>query len=1637
MSNDTQNTLPLPSDRTLTTDYVALKPGNYKARTDLTPYKGKNLTNNQILDYKPESPFGIGDALSVVYVYPQGTIEIIGNVYCWNKLVKPGIYSQFEKIRYLNNEVVLPRVESNVFQHHASYDKTIRVPNRFVSKNSQHAEPIIQYHYVDFNEQIVSTNGDKVYPIPVLGGTLTLYPDGTFKTEGVVVKSTDSKLVDEYGYLGDGNDYGTLNLFYNDITKDDVNPKNVYQVLSENEDGSITYGAIDLNKHLVRDSWVPLPPGIIPVNDGKVSISTNGLMTIDGTVITDKGHLILPGTVYYRELFTKDKQGNLNPNPNMVDTSVVYNPRMEVIGDLDWGKTVLAIADGKKSIYEYHMDNYQVIQSEEGPTVLYLPMDGWDTFTTAAANPKFNMAYLSKFVDATLIENKDKYPWYGGQVKIGGFYLTGKVRPFPKTKSFKYYPIFDHRCFWNPDNISSEPIPYDRVIHLNKETFETRKQEWLIQYDKLGNEIDNTFVPYRSLKRTDEISSVRLTNTNIETSGTVVWKRNDQYYSIFGNNQTELYTDWPDIKEFQGSYLELFTPLGYFKDEPIFISKEGDGTDPHGNYEDSFDGIRRQEPGVFNIVTRNITHYLTSLEKALIDNYYKENIIIVGDYNTLDFYVKHYHRLDGVSDTTRSKLTLEYHGYRFAEVYPRMLSIKNTLFASRNVLTDLLRVYRYTRDEESTSPYWDVASVGSQYQGGHHIFSQRSKLLSVKEKGNTRLLRVAPHASTYKDYHNVEYNESHWGYYEEPNFNVTERVILSEASPIVVANNGNGIQYFYHTSEDLKYITGSFTLSRNESFTIPITLENKYGYIDVWYDDPFDEHIDTNYRNPNVKRIKLRKDRSITPLKLLFPEQVTNNTQKIIGSGEPRAMLTLIDNSDPNTVLLTKRVDNSGTWSLNNLPELIVGDTYTITQTDEFGITSRVEFTVVREKLKEGDYITPRQLFGRNVYAYPVNLRNVNNLPGEANLIDSQLSFDVANETYTIEGLFVDREGNIFKEGTYPLGVTPEVYRSNVLGITTFDFPPQHRYKGNDVYRFSRRPYRATTDMTHHSQNTSLLANQLTNEDWVFSKQWLDDAVNYISDIDDATFTQLYGTEFTKEDIRLFVTNFKTYLRHSDISIGRFQNKLTIDVLCPMIVNTTNTLAYYIYRNNAYRKEGYTIQELIPLLKRNAPWWDIPLTTLNVQNRRQINEYDRGVLIRSNQVDQMSYTKPIGYDTHLVFKLTSTDNVRINGKLVVTPNEYTTTLSKTLYEFDGWDSIKSTHTNGVYEWLYKSEYGYTLDRNYDEMNPKMADDVLQHWTNKGYPPSLFVFDNWANGRVVYHDDGETVTIYGRVKVGGRYTRNITQSAVPKSGIQFLSFCPNAYYPADNSGRITLNDDDSITIEGFVMYRVVDEDCNPITVTPSKEFDARLEHVKIESVDGSSSFININNPANTVMIEYKITNIDREDIDYVKTSMDYSGTFVNFGTASREYNATNSDGNVYGFSYDADGLATNEMSQGGVLVKQGVWRSHTDANALCTMEFIPIGTRTYGVEYGDLYIRYHVNPLGVNIPEPGTYTSQTNFEINSKPTYHGYASDNYGELSVTFAALLDHPDKLRKSLISKPIVVRSLYVNPIVYQYTGD
>lgn len=151
--------------------------------------------------------------------------------------------------------------------------------------------------------------------------------------------------------------YGSITTYYNDVTKDDVNPRNVYRLISENEDGSVTYGAIEANQDLTPTSFPKLPLGIIPVNDGKVTVNTNGTIDISGTVITSTGYKINGTHFRYIDL-VNNVDGVLKFNEDMLDKSGVYNPTFTHISPtgLEYNK-VITVANGEVDIYRYHTEN--------------------------------------------------------------------------------------------------------------------------------------------------------------------------------------------------------------------------------------------------------------------------------------------------------------------------------------------------------------------------------------------------------------------------------------------------------------------------------------------------------------------------------------------------------------------------------------------------------------------------------------------------------------------------------------------------------------------------------------------------------------------------------------------------------------------------------------------------------------------------------------------------------------------------------------------------------------------------------------------------------------------------------------------------------------------------------------------------------------------------------------------------------------------------------------------------------------------------------------------------------------------------------------------------------------------------------
>ena len=946
-----------PSDDTLTLEYVALQPGNYPPNTDLTPYKGTNLTAEQLLDYKPLNPFGIGDMHSLVYIYPQGTIEVVGKVYCWNKLVKPGIYSPFEKLRYIDDTEVVPVKSKDYLSHHAVYNHTLRIPNKYMEKDDNGQLDVIKYRYVSFEEQITADNGTKVYPVPILNGRLTLYPDGTFKTEGVAVKSTDKSLVDGYGYLGDHANYSSVQTYFDTITLNDLDPKSVYEVLEVNSDGSVTYGPVASNQNVVTSYWLPIPVGLIPVNDGRITINEEGSIAIQGLVITDKGYRITQPRFNYRDLFIRTPDGDLKENEAYIDKSAMYNPRLQPLTGNNDNPIVLNIADinNPKSIYRYHMDNDSFTFTIIGPTkyhVEFRAMKGWDNFTSQLPNPQqtfddvWNDWHVTSNRNTPRDIDKTYYPWTTrGKIRIGNKWKY-PIGRFNEVGVFDSYNTIDHTLFWNPTDLVF------RMVHTASSGFQyvnnllpREQQPNYISYPRLDLELvhdnngryveqstevstgipaGNLFVPYVS-QGIDVMSEVRFQRVNgityIETVGKVIWKQHDEYF-LLKPGRAVLGYNWPDIKAKDGKFESLFTVNGYFTDEPIYIQTT---TDRHHiqNTVTNISTLQRQEPGVFSLVERRLTHCLTDYEKRLISNcqaQYQRYDVVEGFkvVLVLDYYLNtsYSHRDTGIA--------LDYDTFRYNEVIPSFFSAEK-MFVRPLAGPDTRLTYIYDKFKGTYTP---LADTVFECRANEHNFKYyllyRSRYTNYRNDSVRHIAYIGKHEPTAKRQEintSFGYTEKYGniilmgetGHESKPTINTKERIKFDEPLVVNVSKpNDNPLTIYYRSSEELVKQAHSveFTTGTNHRFTIPVAMNSSKKEIQyqIWYENPFDELY-------SIKVVTVYRESITRPIRLASASLISTRTTRIYGTGHPGLDVRIrrTNEADPDSVVIA-RVKPDGTW---------------------------------------------------------------------------------------------------------------------------------------------------------------------------------------------------------------------------------------------------------------------------------------------------------------------------------------------------------------------------------------------------------------------------------------------------------------------------------------------------------------------------------------------------------------------------------------------------------------------------------------------------------------------------------------------------------------------------------------------------
>lgn len=1456
-----------PSDTTIDKSWRALQPGNYKPRTNLGQYKHPLIED--LDQYKSPIPVGVADNQSAVFIYQQGTIEIVGKVYCWNKLVKPGIYSPFEKLRYIAGNEIVPNHDPNTqYFHHTSYNKFTVPSNPFLTKGDYDGIDILNYHFVSFDEQIVTQTNEKIYPIPIINGRLTIYPDGTFKTQGIVIESKENKYIDQYGYLADQENYSTVKSYYDNVTKDDINPKNVYRIISENEDGSITYGPIESNENLNRSRWIPLPDNIIPVNDGIASVNDFGEIELSGLVITGYGHRILR-----RHFKIKDFYDNVL-NSEWVDKSVVYNPIGHSLYQNKFQPVILDVVDVVNPVetykYHYYKESYTVNNLEHGQQLFFRPMPGWTNFTTD--NPvKGSLQFLKEQV-SSYPDNKDidysHYPW-ASQKKVvtGGVYRYPYVRYNPKGDIDSYVTIDHYPESWHFQDITNVNYQITNFTHQDHDGLDLQlddKQPNYLTYPRYQNvELlfdrnvvnKNKFIPYNGGKIWFTKNDKGQIQVNVQ--GSVLWKRSDRYYRLGledftnKNNLNKVYTclyddSWPDIVEDKnGNLTSLFDVNGYFTDEPVFIKRKHSANNDYiGNELTTIRGWKRKEEGLFKLVERDVTYYLTDYEKMLIDNLHGQYRSFTIDNKTVNIIEHHNYYINVDYTSEQTGLILDYEAIRFNDVLPNWFnptyfSIDNhsDIGANRNLsfsrAKQVLVPYRTLRlalipNNNERSPKLEMlirsgknVTMSDKYQPTEYeIYRSSRDIDSIRDNINRlnykdRVVYLDEVSEQVKE-RDISTPVQQVSYLNRTLLSLPKVWVIEERGEIIPgASTTRNTLILYRYYNDTKLISGSVVSDNNGDFKIPTPtlMDTKKGYIEVWLDDPFGVNKE-GIRNTSYYFIALRNTNALDPITIDDPNDIDTQTTKITGIADVEAKVYIaLDDIDQGVVL---PVDPNGVWEWNcDLSNTRIGTVITATEKKE-GFPPQSAEAIVKEHLwKNGDFITPRQLFGDATYMIPYNIRHKDNLDTVPNHVDSALTINPMNQTYTIHGVLLSiLDNTIYPEGTYKIGKKPDAYISKII---TQEYVTSKNVQYTRTNTTEPNVYRVGTTYKGTKNNPIKLPQTMIesgkDELWLYPRSWLAEWNNLLTNNEykDLPYLNVIGSWFTSNNILTIMKQVK-----KEGSIGRFQNKIVIDEYLRFETEMQDNI-YLAQRAPideingeyfGYRKDGYNPLELYQLILLNkenhlyTPWW---METSKLGFPEGITN---PVIGNVKLPDHQSYTRPTNWNVKGIVTSVDDHAYTFEENEWLVPTKYTTPYAMTLYHLRNWDKIVSfdNYKQEPYFVYYSNSYGYILDKNYHDMDPPMKERVKDYWVGKGFDPNMFVFDKrkTPGTKIVYHRNGKSVDVNGRTKIGGRYTRNIPQPNIrEKHEIQFIHACPDAYVPHEDLGTVTLTDNDEMVLTGIV------------------------------------------------------------------------------------------------------------------------------------------------------------------------------------------------------------------------------------------
>ena len=168
------------------------------------------------------------------------------------------------------------------------------------------------------------------------------------------------------------------------------------------------------------------------------------------------------------------------------------------------------------------------------------------------------------------------------------------------------------------------------------------------------------------------------------------------------------------------------------------------------------------------------------------------------------------------------------------------------------------------------------------------------------------------------------------------------------------------VNVFYRTSEDDRSMPRMLTSQLHDHRTIvaldEINLKGKYGWVDIWIDDPFYEVMPMQTANGNnrnringtVYRIYLKRDRNSNPIHLYeLRNRVLPKAIKVIhGLGEPKATLVIYEQGKENVILHKQEVTTDGTWAVKDKSVFKPRKQYVIKQTDFMDMESYLEFQI-------------------------------------------------------------------------------------------------------------------------------------------------------------------------------------------------------------------------------------------------------------------------------------------------------------------------------------------------------------------------------------------------------------------------------------------------------------------------------------------------------------------------------------------------------------------------------------------------------------------------------------------------------------------------------------------------------------------